>query len=36
MKNKIIKFPGILNEVEQGTIDAAIGNMNITEERKKE
>ncbi|MDV3162621.1 MAG: transporter substrate-binding domain-containing protein, partial [Candidatus Phytoplasma australasiaticum] len=35
LKIKSLNFPGILNEVEQGTIDAAIGNMNITEERKK-
>ncbi|MDV3164694.1 MAG: transporter substrate-binding domain-containing protein, partial [Candidatus Phytoplasma australasiaticum] len=35
LKIKSLNFPGILNEVEQGTIDAAIGNMNITEVRKK-
>ncbi|MDV3196930.1 MAG: transporter substrate-binding domain-containing protein, partial [Pigeon pea little leaf phytoplasma] len=33
LKIKSLNFPGILNEVDQEVIDAAIGNMNITEER---
>ncbi|MDO8064094.1 transporter substrate-binding domain-containing protein [Candidatus Phytoplasma bonamiae] len=35
LKIKSLNFPGILNEVNQEVVDAAIGNMNITEERKK-
>ncbi|MDV3205463.1 MAG: transporter substrate-binding domain-containing protein [Weeping tea tree witches'-broom phytoplasma] len=38
-KNLIIKlysFPGILNAVQNGSIDAAIGNMNITPEREEQ
>ncbi|MDO8059088.1 transporter substrate-binding domain-containing protein ['Crotalaria aegyptiaca' phytoplasma] len=35
LKIKPLNFPGILNAVDQKIIDAAIGNMNITEERKK-